>query len=66
MKYGIGLLIEEKNAFQQYQQDLRMEEDKQCLKSCSLWLKSGDRNTNFFHKQVRAQNWKTMLKNSEG
>jgi len=34
---------------------LRQAKDKWCLKSCSLWLKARDQNTNFFHKQARTQ-----------
>jgi hypothetical protein len=32
------------------------------LKSCSLWLVVGDRNTTFFHKQARAWLWKNNVK----
>ena len=33
----------------------KQEEEYQRLKSCSAWLKSGDRNTSFFYKQYRAR-----------
>ena len=39
------------NSFQVF----RQEEQLWRLKSHSLWLKSGDQNTSFFHKQYRAR-----------
>jgi hypothetical protein len=32
----------------------RKEEEYSRLKSCSLWLKAGDRNTSYFHRQFKA------------
>ena len=36
-------------------QAFRVEEEHLRLKSRSLWLKAGDRNTSFFHRQCRAR-----------
>jgi hypothetical protein len=40
---------------------LRDEETIWRIKSRSLWLHSGDKNTTFFHKQARVRQWKTKL-----
>lgn len=50
-------------------QAFRREEEYWRLKSCSLWLKAGDRNTSFFHRQYKARlsrNHITEIKNEEG
>eukprot|EP00253_Pinus_taeda_P004488 PITA_04488 len=50
-------------------QSFRKEEEYWRLKSRSLWLKAGDRNTSFFHQQCRARlsrNYIAEIKTSEG
>eukprot|EP00253_Pinus_taeda_P025214 PITA_25214 len=50
-------------------QSIRREEEHWRLKSRSLWLKAGDRNTSFFHRQYKARlsrNHITEIKNDEG
>eukprot|EP00253_Pinus_taeda_P026917 PITA_26917 len=50
-------------------QSFRQEEEYWRLKSRSLWLKVGDRNTSFFHRQYRAKlsrNFITEIKTSTG
>lgn len=47
----------------------RQEEEFWRLKSRSLWLKAGDRNTSFFHHQYKARlSWNhiSKIKNEEG
>jgi len=56
------LLLEEKETFHQYQKSLRVEEMTWRLKSRSLWLEAGDRNTTCFHKQARARLWRNNVK----
>lgn len=50
-------------------QSFRTEEDYWRMKSRSLWLKGGDRNTSFFHRQFRARlskNYISEVKTSTG
>jgi hypothetical protein len=49
------LLNQEKEAQQHLQHTLRREEEHWRLKSRSLWIKVGDSNTSFFHKQAQFQ-----------
>ena len=45
------IILEEAKIFQKYSQTLRLEEEAWRLKSYCLWLKSGDINASYFHKQ---------------
>jgi hypothetical protein len=49
------LLEEENKAFLNHQKAIKNEESIWRLKFRSLWLKEGDRNTSFFHKQLKAK-----------
>jgi hypothetical protein len=63
------LLIQEKEAYQQLHYSLRREEEHWRLKSRSLWLKAGDSNTSFFHKQAqnrRKKNTVTSILSNSG
>eukprot|EP00253_Pinus_taeda_P020773 PITA_20773 len=48
-------LAKEKSAQKNVYYSFRKEEEYWRLKSRSLWLKSGDRNTSYFHRQCRAR-----------
>jgi hypothetical protein len=49
-------LLQQENSLQrQWHQACRMEENYWRQKSRSLWLKEGDRNTTYFHKQAEAR-----------
>eukprot|EP00253_Pinus_taeda_P016670 PITA_16670 len=63
------LLDLEKKAQRAAYQSFRKEEEYWRLKSRSLWLKAGDRNTSFFHRQYRARlsrNFIAEIKTSTG
>jgi hypothetical protein len=63
------LLNQEKEAQQHLQHTLRREEEHWRLKSRSLWIKAGDSNTSFFHKQAqsrRKKNTVTSITSSTG
>ena len=57
-----SLLLKEQHDFIEYQKILHLEEETWRLKSRSLWLKSGDRNTRFFHRQTKARLWRNKVK----
>jgi hypothetical protein len=48
-------ISQEKEVFQKYMKALKDEEMIWRLKSRSLWLQAGDKNTSFFHKQEKAR-----------
>eukprot|EP00253_Pinus_taeda_P026540 PITA_26540 len=59
----------EKILYTQLSQTLRDEEVKWRLKSRQLWLREGDKNTSYFHKQAtvrKARNTVSSIKDSEG
>lgn len=62
-------LEKETKAQRSAHQTFRKEEEYWRLKSRSLWLEAGDRNTSFFHQQYRARltrNHIAEIKTSEG
>jgi hypothetical protein len=64
-----ALMNQEKEAQQHLQTTLRREEEHWRLKSRSLWIKAGDSNTSFFHKQAqsrRKKNTVTSITSSTG
>jgi hypothetical protein len=54
-----SLLIEEHQNFIEYQKVLHSEEEQWRLKSRSLWLKSGDRNTKIFKDKPKPDSGET-------
>jgi ribonuclease HI/exonuclease III len=63
------LLEQEIKAQSSTYRSLRKEEEYWRIKSRSLWLKAGDRNTSFFHRQYRARlsrNHISEIKTTEG
>eukprot|EP00253_Pinus_taeda_P017813 PITA_17813 len=59
----------EKTLYTQLSQTLRDEEVKWRLKSRQLWLREGDKNTSYFHKQAtvrKARNTVSSIKDNEG
>eukprot|EP00253_Pinus_taeda_P031968 PITA_31968 len=52
---SVSEFAQEKSAQKNVYCSFRKEEEYWRLKSRSLWLKSGDRNTSYFHKQCRAR-----------
>eukprot|EP00253_Pinus_taeda_P031705 PITA_31705 len=59
----------EKTLYSQLSQTLRDEEAKWRLKSRQLWLREGDKNTSYFHKQAtvrKARNTVSSIKDNEG
>jgi hypothetical protein len=55
------VLDEEKKNFMEFQKVLREEEEIWRLKSRSLWLQAGDKNTKFFHRQAKVRLWKNKI-----
>jgi hypothetical protein len=63
------ILEEEIKAFKYYQETLKTKEEYWRLKSISLWLQVGDKNTKFFHRQTKAILWRnrvTEISNVDG
>jgi hypothetical protein len=56
------LLQQDKFSFQAYHKAIWVEEESWCLKSLSLWLMAGDRNTKKFHKQAKSWLCKNQVK----
>ena len=56
------LLLKEQQNFTEYQKILHEEEETWRLKSRSLWLNSGDKNTKFFQRQTKARLWRNKVK----
>jgi hypothetical protein len=54
-------LEQEKIHFQNYLRALHNEEREWRLKSRALWLKAGDKNTSFFHKQAKARQHRNSI-----
>jgi hypothetical protein len=64
-----ALMNQEKEAQQHLQATLRREEEHWRLKSRNLWIKAGDSNTSFFHRQAqsrRKKNTVTTITSSTG
>ena len=63
------LLIEEKELNLKILNAARKEEEELWVKSRKLWLKGGDSNTEYFHKQTKARqsyNFIKYLKDNNG
>jgi hypothetical protein len=56
-----SLLNQEKEAHQHLHHSLRREEEHWRLKSRSLWIKAGDSNTSYFHKQAQTRRKKNTV-----
>jgi hypothetical protein len=56
-----SLLIKEHQDFIEYQKIMHTEEEQWRLKSRSLWLKAGDRNTKYFQRQAKARLWRNKV-----
>jgi hypothetical protein len=50
-----SLLVEEKSTFLEYHKAMHIEEEKRRIKSRSLWLQVGDKNTKHFHRGAKSQ-----------
>jgi hypothetical protein len=57
-----SLLLKEQQDFIEYQKILHEEEETWRLKSRSLWLSLGDRNTKLFQRQTKARLWRNKVK----
>jgi len=54
-------IIREQKIHKDYMQVLAEEEIAWHLKYRSLWLKAGDHNTSFFHRQEKVRNWANQI-----
>jgi hypothetical protein len=54
-------LHREQVVFHKYVKSLKDEETIWRLKSRSLWLQVGDKNTTFFHKQAKVRQWRNRV-----
>jgi hypothetical protein len=54
-------IMTEQKIHKEYMQALTEEEIIWRLKSRSLWLKAGDQNTSFFHRQAKARIWANQI-----
>jgi hypothetical protein len=61
-----SLLLDEQQTFNEYQKMMQTEEETWRLKSRSIWLQAGDRNTKFFHRQAKARLWKNKIDEIKG
>lgn len=57
----LDLMQKETNVYQKYIKALKREEEMWRIKSKSLWLQAGDKNTNFFHKHAKARQWRNRV-----
>lgn len=54
-------LEKEKNMYKELYRQNRVEEEEQRMKSRCLWLKAGDKNTSFFHNNVKTRRARNQI-----
>eukprot|EP00253_Pinus_taeda_P022784 PITA_22784 len=58
-------LEREKNMYKELHRKNRVEEEEQRMKSRCLWLKAGDKNTSFFHNNVKTRRARNQIEKIE-